>query len=447
MRVDTMSYRVLVETLVQYLQSKRYEKCEGLPLAIVILRGLMSSKKSSAEWKSVHDSLNWELSNNTKLELVKTITFLSYRDLPFQLKQCFLYCCMFPKDYEIHRKRLIRLWMAEGFVEQFKDVPPEVVAESYLMDLINRRLLQVIWRNHFGRPKSFKMHDLVREFALSVSKEEKIVAVSDGEKGVEENGICRYSIEVKGKLLNLHTLFLKRAKIEKLPYEIVKLRNLRHLNASYLEITEIDYHLESLQCVSVPSNVLSSVPEVPLNMDAFSSAPPYLEKLLLVGKLEKVPRWFNTLLNLNSLSLQKSELGEDLISSLQEFPNLMSLHLSGNAFQGESLRFVEGFQKLKGLRVQNCPLLNEIVIEKGVMRSLQKLLVLGCKGLRKMPYGWKRLIHLKEMLLYVVSDELVESICGKGNGNLPEVPYIILNRTDDDDGDEVKSKWVHKILN
>ncbi|KAK8503458.1 hypothetical protein V6N12_066148 [Hibiscus sabdariffa] len=34
------------------------EKCEGLPLAIVALGGLMSSKKSLAEWKRVHDNLN-----------------------------------------------------------------------------------------------------------------------------------------------------------------------------------------------------------------------------------------------------------------------------------------------------------------------------------------------------------------------------------------------------
>ena len=52
--------------------------------------------------------------------------------------------------------------MAEGFLEQVNDVTPEAVAESYLMDLINRSLLQVMDTNLFGRPKAFKMHDLVR---------------------------------------------------------------------------------------------------------------------------------------------------------------------------------------------------------------------------------------------------------------------------------------------
>ncbi|XWS28505.1 hypothetical protein CRYUN_Cryun25bG0075400 [Craigia yunnanensis] len=80
------------------LAKKLVEKCEGLPLAIVALGGLMSSKKSITEWKRVHDNLNWDLSNNAAFELVKTITLLSYHDLSFQLKHCFLYCCMFPED-------------------------------------------------------------------------------------------------------------------------------------------------------------------------------------------------------------------------------------------------------------------------------------------------------------------------------------------------------------
>ncbi|KAL7218410.1 hypothetical protein ACSBR2_011639 [Camellia fascicularis] len=41
------------------------KKCEGLPLAIVAIGGLMCSRnKTVIEWKKVYDSLNWKLSNN-----------------------------------------------------------------------------------------------------------------------------------------------------------------------------------------------------------------------------------------------------------------------------------------------------------------------------------------------------------------------------------------------
>ncbi|KAE8691740.1 Detected protein of unknown function [Hibiscus syriacus] len=632
MQVDTMTYRALVETLVQFLQSRRYlivlddvwsirfwheinialpegmrgsrimittrkedvapfqsgivsyihriqplrideawklfcvkafpnelggcpsyldslarnlvEKCQGLPLAIAALGGLMSSKKSLAEWKRVHDNLNWELGNNPSLELVRTISLLSYHDLPFQLKHCFLYCCIFPEDYDIGRKRIIRLWMAEGFLEKANDTPLEVIAESYLMDLIRRNLLQVAWRNYFGRPKAFKMHDLIRDFALSISKEEKFVAVSDGKRGKKKKEVVatRFKVldlenapihelprefgdlfnlrylnlsrtQVKelpksiGRLSNLLTLLLNFVKIQKLPDEIMMLQNLRHLRASYLVVSDTDFTLPTIEGICVPLNIctikslqvlsyvkgvdafliklkemtqlrrlgldgiteadeiplcisvermehlhhlsLTARPQATLKLDALSSAPRHLEKLLLIGKLRTVPRWFNTLYNLKYLNLQWSELWEDALPHIQALPNLLHLSLLSNAFLGERLWFIEGFPKLKILEIMGCPQLNEILVERGAMPNLEELQVLRCRELRRLPYGWEHLTHLKEVRLFEVSNGLVESICGKVN-NIPTSPYISLIRIIDDDNGhdhEVESMWICQILN
>jgi disease resistance protein RPM1 len=168
-------------------------KCEGLPLAIAALGSLMYSKNIS-QWKEIYNSLNWSLSNNPKLQAVKTILLLSFNDLPYQLKHCFLYCSLFPEDHEIRRKRLIKLWMAEGFVEQVKGSTPEEVAESYLVELIFRSMLQVVERNEFGRPRRCKMHDLMRELALSISEREKFGVVHDGGEEMKECKARRISI-------------------------------------------------------------------------------------------------------------------------------------------------------------------------------------------------------------------------------------------------------------
>ncbi|KAJ4849249.1 hypothetical protein Tsubulata_037654 [Turnera subulata] len=86
------------------------EKCQGLPLAVVSLGGLFSTKRwDQLEWKATINSLNWELSNNSMLQRLKSILLLSYNDLPQRLKHCFLYCCLFPEDYGIGRERLARL--------------------------------------------------------------------------------------------------------------------------------------------------------------------------------------------------------------------------------------------------------------------------------------------------------------------------------------------------
>ncbi|XWS57974.1 hypothetical protein CRYUN_Cryun09bG0219500 [Craigia yunnanensis] len=161
------------------LARKLAEKCEGLPLAIVALGGLLSCKTSIDEWRIVHDNLNWELSNSVELGAVKCILLLSYHQLPYRLKHCYLYCCIFSEDYSIGRKRLIRLWMAEGFVEPLKETTPEVVADRYLNELICRGLLQVVKRNQSGRPKACKMHDILREISLDIAKAKKFVAKSE----------------------------------------------------------------------------------------------------------------------------------------------------------------------------------------------------------------------------------------------------------------------------
>ncbi|PRQ29865.1 putative P-loop containing nucleoside triphosphate hydrolase [Rosa chinensis] len=123
--------------------------------------GLMSSKKSLDQWNKVLNSFNWHLHKNPLLDPVKNILLLSFNDLPSQLKHCFLYSSLFPEDFVIKRKRLIRLWIAEEFVEHAKGVTPEEVADNYLMELCFRTMLQVVERNGTGRPKKVKMHDLL----------------------------------------------------------------------------------------------------------------------------------------------------------------------------------------------------------------------------------------------------------------------------------------------
>ncbi|KAL0000471.1 hypothetical protein SO802_014252 [Lithocarpus litseifolius] len=50
------------------LSSKIVERCEGLPLAIVVIGGLLSSKdKVVSEWGKLHDSLSLELDTNSRL--------------------------------------------------------------------------------------------------------------------------------------------------------------------------------------------------------------------------------------------------------------------------------------------------------------------------------------------------------------------------------------------
>ncbi|XP_059643586.1 disease resistance protein RPM1-like [Cornus florida] len=107
------------------------KRCEGLPLAIVAIGGVLATKNQSRidEWHMLHRSLE----ANNKLQNMKNILCLSYNDLPWYLKICFLYLSIFPEDHEIECMRLIRLWTAEGFVQVSEDgLTIEEVAEGYV---------------------------------------------------------------------------------------------------------------------------------------------------------------------------------------------------------------------------------------------------------------------------------------------------------------------------
>ncbi|KAM3743902.1 hypothetical protein ACB098_06G011100 [Castanea mollissima] len=161
------------------LSCKIVEKCEGLPLAIVVIGGLLSNKdKVVSEWGKLHDSLSLELDTDSDLRSIPKILSLSYHDLPYYLKACFLYLGMFPEDYSINCARLIRLWISEGFVRENQGKTLEELAQGYLNQLIHRSLVQVVEFDQVGKNRFCRVHDMLREVILSRSEELNFCLVS-----------------------------------------------------------------------------------------------------------------------------------------------------------------------------------------------------------------------------------------------------------------------------
>ncbi|KAJ1384188.1 Virus X resistance protein-like, coiled-coil domain [Sesbania bispinosa] len=147
--------------------SEIVEKCEGLPLAIVAIGGLLSTKDRDAlEWKKFSQNLSLQLEKNSHLNPITKILGFSYHDLPYYLKRCFLYFGIYPEDYEVKTWRLIRQWIAEGFVKGESRETVEEVAEKYLNELVNRSLVQVSSFASDGKTRSCRVHDLVRQMIL-----------------------------------------------------------------------------------------------------------------------------------------------------------------------------------------------------------------------------------------------------------------------------------------
>nr|XP_033512365.1 putative late blight resistance protein homolog R1A-4 isoform X2 [Nicotiana tomentosiformis] len=141
------------------------EYCTGLPLAILVISGLLSkSKRTVEDWENIAEDV---LSFVTKdpYERYVHVLGLSYNHLTSDLKACLLYFGIFPEDSEISVKSLVRFWMAEGFLKSEKDLERE--AEKCLQDLIDRHLVLVCKKSLDGtKIRSCKVHDLIHELCL-----------------------------------------------------------------------------------------------------------------------------------------------------------------------------------------------------------------------------------------------------------------------------------------
>ncbi|XP_041011970.1 putative disease resistance protein At1g50180 [Juglans microcarpa x Juglans regia] len=118
--------------------------CKGLPLAVIVLGGLLATKQTLEEWKHVHRNVKSYIHQQKDLG-INTVLALSYDDLPSHLKLCFLYLGHFPEDFEIRTKELIQMWMAEGLILQTGSNKEtlEDVGERYLQELDQRCIVQV----------------------------------------------------------------------------------------------------------------------------------------------------------------------------------------------------------------------------------------------------------------------------------------------------------------
>ncbi|CAL5087772.1 unnamed protein product [Urochloa decumbens] len=285
------------------------EKCDGLPLAIVAIGSLLSLKtRNIKQWRLFYYQLISELHNNENLNRVEKILNLSYKYLPKYLKNCFLYCAMFPEDYLIHRKRLVRLWIAEGFIEQKGGCSLEDVAEVYLTELVQRSMLQVVARNSFDRIQCLCMHDLVRELAIFQSKKENFCTIYDDTHGVVQLGFDPRRMSVLQCNNNIQS----------------------SIDPSRLR-TLIAFETCKTSC-----SWYSSIP----------SESKYLAVLDLSGlPIEAIPNSVGLLFNLRLLCLNDTNVKE-LPKSITKLHNLQTLNLE----RTQSLKFPQGFSKLKKLR-------------------------------------------------------------------------------------------------
>ncbi|KAL5998266.1 hypothetical protein ACLOJK_009205 [Asimina triloba] len=356
-------------------------RCGGLPLAVVVLGGLLSRKeKSPHEWGKVLKSITWQLREGESQ--ITRILALSYDDLPYYLKSCFLYLGVFLEDSEIRTITLFQLWIAEGFIHERGEEAMEEVAEDYLQELIQRSLLQATERNAHGGIRKCRIHDLLRDLAISEAKEDKFLEVIDHTTDTHSSWRARrlaihnptagftVSCHAMPSLRSLLCFTPGRTWVEYLPrnFKLLRVADISGSLVTHLpdEIGKL-IHLRYLgmkgnSLKEIPSSIgnLFNLQTLDLRGQGIITLPKSIEKMhqlrhMQMGFLTRfagIPR-LEGLRNLRTLS--KLRFGSWARYALGRLTNLTKLGLFGNLSQHGQLDFIANLDNLQSLRLRESP--------------------------------------------------------------------------------------------
>ena len=202
-----------------------------------------------------------------------------------------------------------------------------------------------------------------------------------------------------GGLLSLQKLScIKANQGSYLIRELGELKQLRSLRISDFRREDGNAVCSSVQKLT---NLFSSflVSNEIIDLQYLSSPPPFLQRLHLEGRLDKLPQWISSLPHLAKVQLSRSQLQDDPLESLHDpLPNLVELKFY-RAYEGQALHFrAGGFQRLRKLLLYSLPGLRFITAEKGSLPSLEVVQIIDCRLLkRRMLLGFEDLKNLKRV--------------------------------------------------
>ncbi|XP_019178850.1 PREDICTED: putative disease resistance protein RGA3 isoform X2 [Ipomoea nil] len=326
------------------------QKCKGLPLAAKVMGSQLCFKDTRDDWQNVLDSKIWEL-EEVKTDLFPHL-YLSYNDLTPKMKQCLSYCAVFPKDYEIKVDKLIRIWMAQGYVTM------ESKGRELFGGLAMRSFFQDLEKDDMDSNIiiSCKMHDIVHDFAQFLTKNE-CYSIDQHEDDVGIKNLRHLSWQNTGRnvslasicdigklrsyfgehlsleehipdlfndLKSVRVLRLHGWELQKLPKEIGNLIHLRYIDLSRCGVEELPdaiCSLYNLQTLDLRHNDFSKLPEGIGNLSQ-------LRYINLSGsKVDALPNTFCSLGNLQTLVLKRCKQFSRLPDKIGDLINLRHLNI------------------------------------------------------------------------------------------------------------------------
>ncbi|CAI9102723.1 OLC1v1001037C2 [Oldenlandia corymbosa var. corymbosa] len=341
--------------------------CKGLPLMIVVVAGILSNMEPSA-WEEIEECL--KKGNLRATDECKEILELSYRHLPDYLKPCFLYFGAYKEDQNVRVCELLWLWIAEGFVKKTEKECEESVAESYLMELIQRNLVMVAERGSRGKVTTCVLHDLLHDLCREKGEQERFLHQTDfHELGVSPPSVMLYRLHVKpGKVEEfadslltfpyLRTLLIdddskksQAAQWHGILYNFCQSRLLRIfvLNGNF-EFSFFPSAIQLLGHLRYLAFALDQSVSIPPSIDSLSN----LETLIVRGQNDILLP--NSVWNMIKLRHMKAWLWELPMENPKHLSSLLNLHTLSRVTFSHGQTMEEVIRKLPNVRRLNCTL-------------------------------------------------------------------------------------------
>lgn len=340
------------------------KKCGGLPLAIINIGSLLARKPvTRREWEKVHSSIGSALEKDQDLEVIKRILFLSYDDLPHQLKICLLYLSVFPEDFEIDRERLVWRWIAEGFISKQHGQSLEETGERCFNELMNRNMIQPVDIDYSGTPRACRVHDIMLDLIIKVSTEENFatLVVSGDTRNLPSRTVRRLSLQGKCeeditwpgtcslghvRSLTVHGTFNQIPPLQDL--EVLRVLDLQDWHDTGDDDCTYADHIGGLNQL----------------------------RYLCLGKsssISEVPRQIGRLKNLQTLDLRACTQVKELPASITELGQLVRLLV------WSGVRFPQGIGRMRSLeelsKIDGSSNTGDVMLELGALTRLARLRV------------------------------------------------------------------------
>jgi Leucine-rich repeat (LRR) protein len=385
-----------------------------VPLAIITLSSYLSSNqqiKPIGEWYVLLNSIGSGLTKgNTNLDEMRRILSFSYYDLPSHLKTCLLYLSMFPEDYNIGKDRLIRKWIAEGFIHGDNLFE---LGKSYFNELVNRSMIEPSEFGFEGEPKSCRVHDMMLDLICDLASEENFVTIMDTIK-------VGTSFERKVRRLSVQKVDIANTQLA--TSSISQVRSLTIFSPAINQMLPLS-RFEVLRVLDLEGCDLEKNGH--LNLSCVGD----LLHLRYLGlgntKLHKIPMEIGKLMFLQTLDLQGLTKVKELPVSIVQLRNLMCLCISKGAYMPAGYRNLMSLEELSRPHFSEDDDLEEL-------RYLTKLRVLEFSLPSRYPP--RKLLILLEYLdklnklqsLYIESDDEMIDNLGDWVPCSPQLRVLVL---------------------